>query len=67
MRVGIAIKSMREEMGMTQSELAEGICSIQHLYRIENSKRLPSGYLVYELNKKMNNRLIDVIYSDECL
>lgn len=41
-KFGAIIKSRREEMGYTQEALAEGICSIPTLSRIENGERMPS-------------------------
>lgn len=64
--VGTVVKNLRLEMGFTQSELSEGICSTQHLYRIENSKRLPSAYLINLLAVKLGKKLIEEIYSADC-
>lgn len=58
MRYGHLIKKHRLKARMTQEELAEGICSTQHLYRIENGKRLPSLYLFDEISKKLGNDLV---------
>lgn len=41
-KFGSIIKSRREEMGYTQEELADGICSVPTLSRIENGERMPS-------------------------
>lgn len=41
-KIGYIIKQRREELHYTQEELAEGICSITTLSRIENGERLPS-------------------------
>lgn len=65
-RVGDIIKVLREQKGLTQKELSIGICTEQHLYRIEKSKRLPSAYLVNLLSKKLGRELIDTIYSSKC-
>ena len=39
---GYIIKQRREELGYTQEDLADGICSVPTLSRIENGERLPS-------------------------
>lgn len=41
-KFGFIIKSRREEMGYTQEDLADGICSVPTLSRIENGERMPS-------------------------
>lgn len=41
-KFGYIIKSRREEMGYTQEQLADGICSVPTLSRIENGERMPS-------------------------
>ena len=39
---GFIIKCRREELGYTQEDLADGICSVPTLSRIENGERLPT-------------------------
>ena len=39
---GPLIKQRREELGYTQEDLADGICSVPTLSRIENGERLPN-------------------------
>lgn len=39
---GAMIRQRREELGYTQEELADGICSVPTLSRIENGERLPT-------------------------
>ena len=39
---GPLIRQKREELGMTQEDLADGICSVPTLSRIENGERLPN-------------------------
>lgn len=41
-KFGYIIKQRREELGYTQEELADGICSVPTLSRIENGERLPT-------------------------
>ena len=39
---GAMIRQRREELGYTQEELADGICAVPTLSRIENGERLPT-------------------------
>lgn len=39
---GFMIKQRREELGYTQEDLADGICSVPTLSRIENGDRMPT-------------------------
>ena len=41
-QLGFIIKRRREELGCTQEELADGICSVPTLSRIENGERMPT-------------------------
>lgn len=41
-KFGYIIRQRREDLGYTQEELAEGICSVPTLSRIENGERLPT-------------------------
>lgn len=61
--VGTIVKDLRIKHGMTQEELARGICSKQHIYRIEKGSRLPSAYLIKEINQKLHNELVTRVYS----
>lgn len=40
--LGSVIKNRREELGLTQEDLADGICSVPTLSRIENGERMPT-------------------------
>ena len=40
--IGWIIKQTREEIGLTQEQLCEGICTPATLSRIENGKQAPS-------------------------
>lgn len=64
---GDIIKEYRLKKNFTQQQLARNICSIQHLYRLEKSKRLPSGYIVNELAKKLGKDFLKNIYSPVCV
>lgn len=39
---GLIIRRRREELGYTQEDLADGICSVPTLSRIENGERMPT-------------------------
>lgn len=41
-QLGPIIKSRREELGYSQEDLADGICSVPTLSRIENGERMPT-------------------------
>jgi len=41
-RFGQIIRKRREDLGLTQEDLADGICSVPTLSRIENGERLPT-------------------------
>lgn len=41
-KIGYLIKQRRTELGITQEDLADGICAVTTLSRIENGERLPS-------------------------
>lgn len=41
-KIGYLIKERRLELGITQEELADGICAVTTLSRIENGERVPS-------------------------
>lgn len=41
-KFGHLIKKKREELGYTQEDLADGICSVTTLSRIENGERMPT-------------------------
>ncbi len=41
-QLGPVIRSRREELGLTQEDLADGICSVPTLSRIENGERMPT-------------------------
>ena len=41
-QLGPIIKARREELGLSQEDLADGICSVPTLSRIENGERMPT-------------------------
>lgn len=53
MNVGSVIKYYRSKNGMTQAQLAEGICSISHLSKIESNTYIPHESTAEALLAKM--------------
>lgn len=41
-KLGFIIRKRREELGLSQEDLADGICAVPTLSRIENGERLPT-------------------------
>lgn len=54
MNIGSILKYYRLRNGMTQAELAEGICSISHLSKIESNKYKPHQETLEDLFNRMN-------------
>lgn len=52
--VGIIIKHLRKEKGLTQAELSEGICSSRYLNKIENGICMPSLEIVNLFSKRLS-------------
>ena len=48
------LKSKRLELGLSQKELAEGVCEQGQISRMEKGKYMPGSDLLYSLSKKMN-------------
>lgn len=55
--LGIIIKNLRTKKGLTQKNLAEGICSKEYIYLLEKGKRIPSAYILELLSLKLNENL----------
>lgn len=63
---GPLIKQRREELGYTQEDLADGICSVPTLSRIENGERLPNkGHSEMLLQRLGYSDSIIINYVDE--
>jgi len=63
MNVGELIKKERVARGITQKELADGLCCIDYIYKLENGKRSPSIYLLYELSMKLDVDLYTMYFN----
>lgn len=63
---GFMIKHRREELGYTQEDLADGICSVPTLSRIENGERMPTREHFEMLIQRLgySDTMLDV-YVDE--
>lgn len=59
LQFGFLIKKRREDLGLTQEDLADGICAVPTLSRIENGERLPNNnnleVLLQRLGYSSNN------------
>ena len=51
--IGNFIKQRREELGITQNELAEGLCSLPTLSRIESGSHVPHGNTLRSLLQRL--------------
>lgn len=51
--IGIRIKEKREELGISQEELASGICNQSVVSRIEKGETNASFSIIYQLAKKL--------------
>lgn len=51
--VSAKIKELRTNKNMTLSELADGICSISHISRIENGTRTPNALILRQISNKL--------------
>ncbi len=60
MKIGSLIKYHRTKLGMTQNELAMGICSIPHLSKIENNSKEGNSETIRLLLEKLNIELREV-------
>ncbi|MED5015238.1 helix-turn-helix transcriptional regulator [Geobacillus stearothermophilus] len=54
MNIGQIIKIKRKELGLTQSEVCEGICSVTHLSKIENNTTNVADDVIQLICKRLN-------------
>ena len=58
-KIGDLIHHYRIEKGLTQEELAEGICSREYIYQLETHKKIPTLYMINLLSERMGTNLYD--------
>ncbi|MCM1991765.1 helix-turn-helix domain-containing protein [Oceanirhabdus seepicola] len=51
--IGPYLKNLREKKNITRSELAEGICSVSYITRIENGDRCPTSVILRQITHKL--------------
>ena len=67
--LGEVIYSLRHSKGLTQEQLAEGICSPVSLSRIENGRQMPSKVILDALLSRLGAstyQLCDIFYQSDC-
>lgn len=64
---GLIIRRRREELGYTQEDLADGICSVPTLSRIENGERMPTRERFEMLVQRLgySDTMLDVYVDDK--
>lgn len=65
--MGHVIRALRQLKGMTQKELAEGICSVKQLSRIERGESITNLMFVHQFSEKMGENLSDFFLIAHCL
>lgn len=65
MEYGPLIKFYRTQKGITQKELAKGICSISHLCKIENNSKDANKQTLSLLMKRLGVQLESIVDKDE--
>lgn len=68
-KFGTYIKKRRKELGISQEDLCEGLCSVSTLSRLENNQQTPSRSLARQLLERLGlpkNRFI-VLWDQESL
>jgi len=58
--LGAVLKELRKEKGLTQKELAEGVCAQSMLSAIENDVYIPNASLLVNLAKKLDVDLNEI-------
>lgn len=57
--IGEIIRHYRKERGLSQQELAEGICDRKYLSHIENNKNIPTLDIINQLSNRLGINLYD--------
>ena len=68
MTLGQRIQELRKGLGLSQEELADGICSPVSISRIENGAQMPSGTVLEALLARLGTstyQLCDIYYRSE--
>lgn len=64
--LGTIIKSIRINKGITQKDLAQGICTIRQLTRIESNESSPSAFILQGFSTRIGDDLLKYLpYSSE--
>lgn len=66
--LGEIIRSLRKQAGLSQEELADGICSPVSISRIENGTQMPSSTVLDSLLSKLGTgtyQICDIYYKNE--
>ena len=53
LQIGEVIKGLRLKKKMTKTQLANGICSISYITRIENGERCPTSVILRQITNKL--------------
>lgn len=66
-KLGFIIRKRREELGLSQEDLADGICAVPTLSRIENGERLPTKNHLEMLLQRLgySDALLDSFVDEE--
>ncbi|WP_105617116.1 helix-turn-helix domain-containing protein [Vallitalea okinawensis] len=56
-KFGNIVKELRQKKGLTQSQLAEGICTREYIYRVEKGQYVPSSLILESLSNKLSEDL----------
>ncbi len=59
--IGVVVKKLREKKNMKQKQLAENLCTIKQISRIELNISSPSVFLLTEISLKLGNDLLEYI------
>lgn len=65
MDIGLKIKEKRVAMGMSQIELADGICTQGTISNIENGYTIPSTVILKDISKKLELDVFDFAFKDD--
>ncbi|CAH2213394.1 helix-turn-helix domain-containing protein [Tepidibacter aestuarii] len=52
-KIGPLIKDLRKKSNMSRSQLADDICSVSYITRIENGERCPSSVILRQITNKL--------------